>query len=310
MDDGIFRGACEIYCDITIRKHGIDRVIMQASSFTVGIGGMLLLVIGLLAGKAEGLERERERLEEQLIRSDRLAAIGTLVGGMAHEFNNINLTVLGFSQLALEKSELSPDVRDHLQRINRAARRASSITNNLLDFTREGKASVGRGNLSRAATEALALVREQYEKEGIELKDRVSPVQDGFMDEDQIVQVALNLFAKARDAMSGAGKKELTVTTGSDGAMVFLSVADTGCGIPEEELSQVFTPFFTRKGEHASDQTQAANKGTGLGLSVCHTIVANHGGDIHAESTVGSGTTLTIRLPVEARGEEEAGDVS
>ena len=126
----------------------------------------------------------------------------------------------------------------------------------------------------------------------------------------QIVQVALNLCANARDAMSGAGKKELTVTTGSDGAMVFLSVADTGCGIPEEDLAQVFSPFFTRKGEHASDQTQAANKGTGLGLSVCHTIVTNHGGDIHAESTVGSGTTLTVRLPVAAGGEEEAGDVS
>jgi len=305
MKDGTFLGACEIYYDITVRRQGIDRVIMQASSFTVGTGGMLLLVIGLLAGKAEGAVREKERLEEQLIRSDRLAAIGTLVGGMAHEFNNINVTVMGFSQLVLEKSGLPPDVRDHLQRINRAAQRADSITNNLLDFTREGKASVGRGNLSRAVTEALALIREQYEKEGIELKELVSPVPDGLMDEDQIVQVALNLCANARDAMAGATKKKLTVTTGSDGAMVFLSVADTGCGIPEEDLTQVFSPFFTRKGEHARERTQAANKGTGLGLSICHTIVTNHGGDIHAESTVGSGTTLTLRLPVAANGAEE-----
>jgi signal transduction histidine kinase len=278
---------------------------MQASVFTVGIGGMLLLVIGLLAVKVEGAVRAGEKLEEQLIRADRLAAIGTLVGGMAHEFNNINVTVMGFSQLALEKSDLAPDLKDHLQRINRAAQRANSITNNLLDFTREGKASVGRGNLSRAAAEALALIREQYINQGIDLRDRVSTVPDSMMDEDQLVQVALNLIANARDAMSGLTKKVLTVTTGSDGAMVFLSVADTGCGIPEDELSQVFIPFFTRKGEHASDRIQAGNKGTGLGLSICHTIVSNHGGEIHAESTVGSGTTFTIRLPVARKGEGE-----
>jgi signal transduction histidine kinase len=251
----------------------------------------------------EGVVKERERLEGQLIRADRLAAIGTLVGGMAHEFNNINVTVMGFSQLALEKTDLAPDLRDHLQRINRAAGRANSITNNLLDFTREGKGAVRRGNLSRACAEALALIRVQYEKEGIELSDRVSPVPDSMMDEDQIAQVALNVLANARDAMSGSPTKVLTVTSGSEGAMVFVSIADTGCGIPEDELSQVFSPFFTRKGEHASDRNQAANKGTGLGLSVCHTIVTNHGGDIHAESTVGSGTTLTIRFPVARRGE-------
>ena len=307
MVDGAFLGACEIYYDITVRKQGIDGVIMQASIFTFGIGGILLLVTGLLAWKAEGAvrERERERLEEQLIRSDRLAAIGTLVGGIAHEFNNINVTVMGFSQLALKGSDLSPLLRDHLQRINRAAQRADSITNSLLDFTREGQATLRRGNLSRAVAEALEIVQEQYERQGIELRDRVSPVPDGIMDEDQIVQVALNLCANARDAMSGSVNKTLTVTTGSDGGMVFLSVTDTGCGIPEEELSQVFSPFFTRKGDHASDRAQAANKGSGLGLSVCHTIVANHGGDFHAESTVGSGTTLTMRLPVAKEAEEK-----
>jgi signal transduction histidine kinase len=307
MKDGVFLGASEIYYDITARKKGIDRVMMQASVFTFGIGGMLLVIIGFLARKAEGAVRERERLEEQLIRSDRLAAIGTLVGGMAHEFNNINVTVMGFSQLALARSNLPPDLRDHLQRINRAAHRADSITNNLLDFTREGKAAVGRGSLSRACAEALAIIREQYAKEGIEIRDRVSPVPDSIMDEGQIVQATLNLCANARDAMSGSSRKELTVTTGSDGAMVFLSVADTGCGIAEADLAQVFSPFFSRKGEHATDRVQAANKGTGLGLSVCHTIVSNHGGDIHAESAVGSGTTFTIRLPVAGKG--EGGDV-
>jgi signal transduction histidine kinase len=298
MDGSEFTGACEIYYDITERKKGIDRLIKKASVVTLGIGGALLALIGILVGKVEGAAREQERLQEQLIRSDRLAAIGTLVGGMTHEFNNINVTVMGFSQLALEKCDLAPDVRDHFTRINRAAKRANSITNNLLDFTREGKSSFRRGNLAQAAQEAVDLVRDQYEKEGIQVRNLVHPVPDSTMDADQIVQVILNLCANARHALTGMSRRVLSIETGSEGEMVFVKVSDTGCGIGEEDLSRIFTPFFSLKGEYARDRAQAAHRGTGLGLSVCHTIVKNHGGEMEAESRIGSGSHMTVRLPV------------
>jgi signal transduction histidine kinase len=306
MEEGVFLGAAEIYYDITQRKEGIDKAIMQASFITFGIGGAFLVIIAILAGKVERMMKERETLVEQLIRADRLAAIGTLVGGMTHEFNNINVTVMGFSQLVLERKDLPGEVRSHLERINRAAIRANAITNNLLDFTREGKSSVTRGNLSRCAKEALALVREQYEKEGIIIREHLDPVHDSMMDKDQIVQVLLNLFANSRDALAASETKVLNVSTGSEGSKVYVAVTDSGCGIPEEEISQIFTPFYSRKGEHAVDRAQAFNRGTGLGLSVCHTIVTNHGGDIHVESSLGRGTTLKIRLPAAGQGEGEA----
>lgn len=307
MEGGRFMGACEIYYDITKNKNELDRLIAQASVTTVGIGGLLLAMVFFLAAKAGQSLRRQEELQEDLIRSDRLAAMGTLVGGMTHEFNNINLTVMGFSQLLLERDDLPAEVEDHLKRINRAAGRARTITNNLLDFSRKGGGSYRRGNIAAAAAEALSLIREPYEKEGIVVRDLVDPVPDSYMDQDQIVQVILNIVTNARHAMADRDRRVLTLRTGSEGIMVYASVSDTGSGIPEEQLSQVFTPFYSTKGEYAGDAIQAKIKGTGLGLSVSHTIVKNHGGDIGLKSRVGEGTVFTISLPVMRKEEGQEG---
>ena len=303
MEGEDFLGACEIYYDITAQKGSIDRLVLQATLFTFGIGGFLLLVIAFISLRAEGAIRKQESLQEQLIRSDRLAAVGTMVGGVAHEFNNINVTVMGFSQLALSREDLEEDVRGHLNRINRAARRAQSITQDLLDFVRRDKGIIARGNLAAAAGEALGLVREQFRKEGIVIGERIESLPDSTMNREQIVQVVLNILTNARHAMCEREERALTVETGVKGSQVFARVTDTGCGIPEERLSQIFTPFYSTKGEYAGDNVMSRFKGYGLGLSVCHTIVSNHDGDISVVSREGEGTTFTISLPLGEEGE-------
>jgi signal transduction histidine kinase len=222
-------------------------------------------MVFFLAANAGKSLRRQEKLQEDLIRSDRLAAMGTLVAGMTHEFNNINLTVLGFSQLLLERDDLPAEAEDHLKRINRAAGRARTITNNLLDFSRNGGGSYRRSNIAVAAAEALSLIREPYEKEGIVIRELVDPVPDSYMDHDQIVQVLLNIVTNSRHAMLDQDRRVLTLKTGSAGLMVYASVSDTGRGIPEEELSEVFTPFYSTKGEYAGDAVQAKIRGTGWG---------------------------------------------
>ncbi len=302
MSGGQFLGACEIYYDVTERKAGVDRLVRQASMLTLGTSGIFLAVIGFLAARGERQEKESERLQEQLVRADRLAALGTLLGGVAHEFNNINVTVMGFSQLLLEDGDLGAESRSHVARIHRAARRAHIITNNLLDFSREGAGERERGNLAQVAREALDLVAAQYRKEGVTVRDRIEPVSDSAMNSDQMVQVALNLLSNSRHAMQGREEKVLTVETGEGAGKVYLRVQDTGCGIPEENMSQVFTPFFTTKGEFAETKEQSAVRGSGLGLSISHTIVTSHEGEITVESRVGTGTTFTVFLPAGGHG--------
>jgi two-component system NtrC family sensor kinase len=310
MDGEAFRGACEIYYDITSQKRSIDLLVLQSSLFTFAIGGFLLLVIAVLSLRAEREIRKQESLQEQLIRSDRLAAIGTMVSGVAHEFNNINVTVMGFSQLALTREGLAEEVRGHLKRINRAARRAQSITQNLLDFVRRDEDSIERGNLSAAVDEALGLVREQYVKEGIIIREEIDRVPDSRINGEQIVQVVLNLLANARHAMCERDERVLTVETGVKGSQVFARVTDTGCGIPDDRLSKIFTPFYSTKGEYAGEDVMSRFRGYGLGLSVCHTIVGNHGGEISVESREGAGTTFTVALPLGegGAGEENRGE--
>ncbi len=304
ISNGRVLGAMELYQDISVRKSQYDVITHRASILTLGITGVLLLFIGLVSLRAERTERRRKRLEEQLIRADHLAAMGTLVGGMAHEFNNINLSVMGFSEVALDHGDLDPVIRNCLERVHRAAKRAHSITNNLLEFSRGRKRLPDKGNMKTVVLDALSLVKSNFEKEGIVIETSLETVPDSPMDSDQITQVVLNVLTNARHAMLGCPKKIITVATARDGDRVLVSVSDTGCGIAEEDVERIFNPFFSTKGERAVDSRQSQVKGTGLGLSICHTIVRNHGGEISVKSRPEAGATFTIALPVERRKKE------
>ncbi len=241
----------------------------------------------------------RKEAEKALIRAERLAAVGTLASGVAHEFNNLHQVILGWTQMLEMDAEISASARTAIDRILNASKRAASITENLLVYTRRRLGTHAGASLSQVVLETLDLVRREYESDGVEFRLRLASVPESVMDTGAVGQVAMNLIINAGHALLGREEKVITLATGEEAGRLFLRVSDTGCGIPAADLPQIFTPFFSSKGEHAVGETpQAAVRGTGLGLSVCHTIVQQHDGEIAVESEVGRGTTFTVYLPV------------
>lgn len=241
---------------------------------------------------------ERKQAEEGLIRAERLAAVGTLASGVAHEFNNLNHVIHGWAVLLLE-SDLAPKVRQGVERILRASQRAASITENLLVFARARTGLDGVASLNDVVRDTLALVETEYRSEGIEIRLDLGEVPPIVMDASAMGQVVMNLLINARHAMLDREERSLTVQTRRKAKHGVLRVSDTGIGIPTEDLPRIFSPFYSTKGEHAAPNSpQSAIRGSGLGLSVCQTVVQNHGGDLSATSEIGQGSTFELRLPL------------
>lgn len=253
----------------------------------------------------------RKKLEEQLIRSERDAAVGTLSRGVAHQFNNINSCILGFAELAMAaQPDGDQQLVHYLSRILRAAVRAKEITERLQAFSSRAPEHPSRGNLTQVARDTMALMAPDLEVSGIEISQQLAAVPDTALDSSQISQVLVTLLLNARDALLGRREKRIAVETGRAGCAVYLRVSDTGCGIARDDLSRVFTPFFSTKGEHASTNSpQAHVKGTGLGLSVASTIALNHGGELTVESQPDVGSSFTLRLPAGPAATGERPDV-
>ncbi|MBN2711469.1 MAG: response regulator [Planctomycetes bacterium] len=246
------------------------------------------------------LESRRHQLaEEALIRTERMAAVGTLAGGVAHEFNNLNVGILGFAELSLLREDLDEDLRHALEHIRRAAIRARDITGSLLTFSGRRKATISSANLVDVVRESLSLINRELDNEQIDLELRLRAVPDTIMDPSQISQVILNLLINARHALLEKTDKRITIETDADSSSVWVEVSDNGCGIPPDDLGKIFTPFYSTKGEHSRGKTpQSKVKGTGLGLSISHTIIENHNGKIEAESVEGEGTSFRVSLPL------------
>lgn len=248
----------------------------------------------------------RKKAEQALIRAERMAAVGTLVAGIAHEFNNINVSVLGYTELALLDESLSEQTREFLQRICAAVSRAKTITTSLLALSATRKTEFAPAVLSDVVRDAVELLRRELEQDGIQLRLDLRPTPVTSLHAEQIGQVVRNLLVNAQHALLERPQKIITVTTGVDEHGLFFRVADTGCGIPAQNLPEIFTPFFSTKGEHAeSNSPQARVKGTGLGLSISQTIIQNHKGEILVESKEGEGTVFTVRLPAPPPAVEE-----
>jgi signal transduction histidine kinase len=251
-----------------------------------------------VAKKTEHLERALADLRSshaQLAQAERLAALGTLAGGIAHEFHNVIGGIRGCAGELLA-DEPSADRRETLAVIQRAADRATGIVQQLLRFARRSVEHQGDVDLAQVAGDALRLCEPAARAQSVAIERSLRPGVVVRGDADGLHQVLVNLLTNALQAMPGGGRLRVAVDQGPDGAL--LTVADSGCGIQEQDLPHLFEPFFTTKND-GKDHTR---RGTGLGLSVSYGIVTAHGGRITVQSTPGAGTTFTITLPLPKAG--------
>ena len=234
---------------------------------------------------------ERKKMEEQLMVNDRLASIGELVSGVAHELNNPLTGVIGFSDLLAGRKDLPDDVKEDLKLINREAQRTAKIVKNLLTFARKHPKEKQPTVINKAIEAVLELRAYEQKVSNIEVNTRFASDLPKIMGNAfDLQQVFLNIIVNAEHAMLEAhGKGTITITTVREGDIIRVSLADDGPGIAKENLGHVFDPFFT---------TKEVGKGTGLGLSICYGTITEHGGRIYVESKLGKGATFIIELPV------------
>jgi PAS domain S-box-containing protein len=235
---------------------------------------------------------ERKKMEEQLIIADRLASIGELASGLAHELNNPLTSIIGFSQLLLQ-NEIPENIRKDLEVVQHEAQRTSEVVKNLLTFARKHTPVKAPVNVNTIIKKVLELRSYEQRVNNITLDIELSQdIPDVMADYFQLQQVFLNIIINAEHFMIEANRGGvLSIFTGFTGRAsknVRIVFSDNGPGIKPEELGHVFDPFFT---------TKEVGKGTGLGLSICHGIVSEHGGRIYAESTPGKGASFVVDLP-------------
>ncbi len=235
---------------------------------------------------------DQKMLQEQLIQSEKMSAIGQLVSGVAHELNNPLAGISAFAQLLLAEKRFPPDQRTAAETIYSEARRASRIVQNLLTFARQHKAEKGPAALNQVLDDTLELRGYELRVRGIDVRreyDEALP--DTMGDGHQLQQVFLNLITNAEQAMERAEGRHhrLTVRTRNAGDIIRIEVEDTGAGVPPNLLERIFNPFFT---------TKPTGHGTGLGLSISLGIVREHEGRIWAENGPQGGARFIVELPV------------
>jgi signal transduction histidine kinase len=243
--------------------------------------------------KTAHLERtltELRNSHQQLAQAERLAALGTLAGGIAHEFHNLIGGIRGCAAELLA-DEPAAERRETLAVITRAADRATGIVQQLLRFARHAVVPGADVDLAAVVEDALRLCEPGARRQGVVIERQLLPGCTVYADADALHQVFVNLLTNALQAMPGGGT--LRATIAAEGEAVRVEIADSGVGIAAADLPHVFEPFFTtRSGEHDPGQ-----RGTGLGLSVSYGIVTAHGGTLTATSRPAAGATFTVRLP-------------
>ena len=242
--------------------------------------------------RAEGALRNSEQLRAE---AEKLAAVGRLAAGVAHEINNPLTGVLTFAHLLRVKENMDEQDKEDLDLIVRETKRAAEIVRGLLDFARESPVEKQRLNLNEVIRQTVRLLGNREAFQQITVREDFQadlPAVDADM--NQLQQVLLNLSLNACEAMPEGGT--LSIRTFAQNGNVLVHLTDTGCGIKKEHLEQIFEPFFS---------TKPPGKGTGLGLSVSYGIIRQHGGELEVQSEEGRGTTFTIVLP---EADEEAAE--
>ncbi len=282
--------------DYSISVKGADEIAKLASSFSQMTQDLKKADEELLEWGKTLEQKVRERTEElrktenQLIQSDKVASLGKLAAGVAHEINSPLTGILTYSSLLLQdKKDDDPDKED-LEVIVNETNRCKKIVKGLLDYARQTEPRKTLSDINEVADKSIDLIAHQASLQNVKIEKKLQPDLPKIMiDVGQIQQVFINILLNAIEAMPQGGT--LTLSSGMDDQMVALRFADTGIGIPEEILPKILDPFFT---------TKEQGRGTGLGLSVSYGIIERHRGKLEVKSKVGEGSTFTVKLPLRA----------
>ncbi len=277
----------------------VGRLIASPSGTPVEVraGDRVLIITAIGTGEPGAAvllfedQTEKRRLQDQLLQSEKMSAIGQLIAGVAHDLNNPLASVVGFADLLGEAEDVPERLQEPLAVIRQEAERASGIVRNLLSFARRQEGERQLQSIRPILESTIALLKNQLMAQHIELTFSAEPgLPEVEVHANQIKQVFVNIINNAAQAIRGANVRDGRVTVLAkvwlDGVAV--SIADNGPGMPESVAQHVFEPFFSTKSE---------GEGTGLGLSICQGIVKEHGGSISVDSGLGTGATFTVELP-------------
>ena len=247
--------------------------------------------------------RDLKRSQDSLVQSEKMAALGRLTAGVAHELNNPLMGIMNYVQYCRERTPEGDARHERLLKAERELDRCARIVNSMLSYSREGDhAHTARRvqlDFREAVERALALLSKSIRDDNIELSAHVpGDLPRLWAEPDWMQQVLVNLIANARDAVAEADRKHIAIRAAAENSIIRICVVDSGCGMSKETREKIFDPFFT---------TKPTGEGTGLGLSVCHNLVEKMGGSIEVDSSPGEGTTVTVTLPLDPRRAAHAG---
>jgi PAS domain S-box-containing protein len=236
------------------------------------------------------MKKELEKAQIQILQSEKMASLGKLAAGVAHQLNNPLSSITLFTQLVLEEYKLEEGARNDLSRIYKEAQRCRDTVKELLEFARQTRQEMRPHDVNSAILRTMFLLENQTLFHNIEIEKELSPLlPEVYGDIQQLNHIFMNVILNAADAMEGKGKLSIKSYKPLQSDTVIIEISDTGPGIPQNILPHIFEPFFT---------TKEVGKGTGLGLSLVYSMIDNHKGRIYAKSRAGNGTTFFIELPI------------
>ncbi|MGC8782102.1 MAG: sensor histidine kinase, partial [Anaerolineae bacterium] len=245
--------------------------------------------VGQLASSFNAMLDALQSTHDQLVHSEKLASLGQLAAGVAHELNNPLATILLYADILLRECPADDPKRADLQMIVNETRRCKEIVSSLLDFARQNQVEAQPVDINALIEALVEVERKRQRAADVEIRLDLDPALPIIQaDPTQIQEVMVNLISNGLEAMPNGGRLSVRTRRGPAN-MITIEVEDTGIGIPEEFLNKLFTPFFT---------TKAVGKGTGLGLAITYGIIKMHRGQISVRSQVGRGTIFVIHLPV------------
>ncbi|MDJ0803896.1 MAG: ATP-binding protein [Desulfobacterales bacterium] len=286
-------------CQVDVLRKDGQRIPISLNAAIVYENGDEVATVGFFHDLRETLQiqKELEQTQVQLLQAEKMASLGKLAAGVAHQINNPLGGIILFAGLMLEEYDLEEAAREDLNRILRDAERCKDTVKELLEFARQTRHEMRPLDINEAIVRTLFLLENQTLFQNIEimrqLDDGIPPVRG---DSQQLNHLFMNIILNAVQAMQGSGKLTVSTKRGPNDKRAHIAIADTGPGIPPDVMPQIFDPFFTTKEE---------GEGTGIGLSLVYGIVENHGGTIRAVNREPNGTCFFIELPLSTPEDEE-----